>query len=344
VPVRALRAFLLTLCVLSLWGAAPAAADDGRPSRTVVRTADRAAPRSSKELVILVGGYAGMTSDGTFDVLIAGLWGDPRYEIRRFGALPEFPYDTTGALDANAASLTAEIRALGPRYAGVHLVTHSMGGVVADGALAQGLGVADGLRTYVAIAAPHAGSTFARAGQTVLALADDARDELAEGVRERTGHDLRAAALRDLATATPPAEVPGVTRLHVRIATDALVPRPDARDAGVETRSFLPATYFEGHGASLDDPQTLDAVQRVITSGRAPPDRRAAVLRAAADATDTLTGAAVITLVALGTACLGAYALGLRARRAVRRARADPWRRLALEVACGIFPPLRLLT
>ena len=41
-----------------------------------------------------------------------------------------FPYDTYGHLDANAASLIAQIRSIQADYNGVNIVSHSMGGAV----------------------------------------------------------------------------------------------------------------------------------------------------------------------------------------------------------------------
>ena len=161
----ALRAMLIALATLPAVGALVASADDGpprrpdatgRPSGTVLRqirplppsgavpdtsfsaTAPAAfaaipgAAAGARELVLFVGGMSSTLDDGTFAVLAGRLAGDPRYEVRRFGADPRYPYDTRQALDPSADALIAEIRERAPMYSGVDLVTHSMGGAVAQ--------------------------------------------------------------------------------------------------------------------------------------------------------------------------------------------------------------------
>src|SRR3989475_13302329 len=98
-------------------------------------------------------GYGSQVNDRAFDDLAARFPAD-RYDVRRLGDDPHFPYDTYGPLDASAAALTDQIRAVGPRYGGINIVSHSMGGAVVDRAFDDGLSAKDGVRTYVAIAAP----------------------------------------------------------------------------------------------------------------------------------------------------------------------------------------------
>ncbi|MGH2498571.1 MAG: esterase/lipase family protein, partial [Candidatus Limnocylindria bacterium] len=198
--VRALlRASWLTLALLPsllLGGALPASADD-RPRPTVLRLADPPPAAPDRELVIVVGGLGSDPADSGWDPLVARLRAEGRYEVRRFGAEPGYPYDSYGPLDGSARELAAQVRALAPRYAGVHLVGHSMGGAVIDRALAQGLGAGDGVRTYVALASPHQGATAAQIAATTLALAGDESIELRAALP--IPHDLASPAIQDLA-------------------------------------------------------------------------------------------------------------------------------------------------
>ncbi|MDQ2952558.1 MAG: hypothetical protein M3R54_09875, partial [Chloroflexota bacterium] len=129
------------------------------------QTAAPSAWPAPRELVVLVGGYQSCAcpDDGTFDALRDRLSGNDRFEVIRFGTDPRFPYDTYGPIGPNARNLRDEIRSASPQYSGVHIVTHSMGGVVADDAFAQGLSRDDGVISYVSWSAPHSGSDAARA-------------------------------------------------------------------------------------------------------------------------------------------------------------------------------------
>src|SRR5436309_7590249 len=84
------------------------------------------APAPKKELVMFVGGYGSRADDGAFDDLAARFPGD-RYDVRRLGEDPRFPYDTYGSVDANAQILIDEIRTVGRDYSAVNIVSHSMG-------------------------------------------------------------------------------------------------------------------------------------------------------------------------------------------------------------------------
>ena len=312
----ALFAFPLLLSL----GAA-ASADDGRPARTVERATELPPRRatSDRELVLLVGGLGSSANDATWDALLARYAGDPRYEVRRFGADPRFRYDTLGALEPNAARLRDEVRALAPRYSAVHLVTHSMGGAVADRAFAQGLSVADGVRTYVALAAPHNGATAARIAQGALAQAQDEAVEM-RAVAGLAMHDPAAPATRDLAIRRGPPPTRDVTRLDLRLATDLLVPGRDTRVAGVPSRVLLPSSRdtFEGHGGVLREPAVLDAVTATIATGTVAPDRRGALLREATGlVSNTADELALLLLLAAGLAAIVA-AVALRNAHGVR--------------------------
>lgn len=296
-------------------------ADDGRPARTVERATELPPRRATtdRELVLLVGGLGSSANDATWDALKARYAGDPRYEVRRFGADPRFPYDTLGALEPNAARLRQEVRALSPRYTGVHLVTHSMGGAVADRAFAQGLSAADGVRTYVALAAPHNGATAARIAQGALAQAQDEALEV-RAVVGAAVRDPAAPAARDLAARRVPAAVADVTRLDLRLATDLLVSGRDSRVPSVPSRVLLPSSLetLEGHGGVLREPAVLDAVTATIATGRVPPDTRGELLREATGlVSNTADELALLLLLAAALAAVLAASL-LRSARGIR--------------------------
>jgi hypothetical protein len=296
-----LRGSVIALALLSAGGFA-ASADDGRPPLTELRPGEiRSSPAPSlapssdplveiirapapkKELVLFVGGYGSQANDGAFDVL-ASRFPPDRYDVRRLGDDPRFPYDTYGGLDANAQVLTNEIRTIGGAYSAVNVVTHSMGGAVTDRAFANGLSSADGVRTYIAIAAPHSGADYARAPAFVLPIIGPVKDIVRAGA-VAAARDPESAAIRDLATARPVRPPAGVARVDVSLATDGFVNELDARDPGVPQRLFLPATpreLVDGHGGSLVNREIADLVVETIRTHQVPPDRRDVVTRLAA--------------------------------------------------------------
>lgn len=308
-------AAILAFPVLLFAGAA-ASADDG-PSRTVGRATELPPRRDTpKELVMLVGGLGSNASDGTWDTLVARYRDDPRFEVRRFGADPLYPYDTVGEISGNAVRLRDEIRSLAPRYTAVHLVTHSMGGAIADRAFAEGLSGGDGIRTYIALAAPHNGATAARVAQTSLALAGDESIEL-RAATSGLIHDPASPAVRDLAARPTAVPAAGSRRLDLRLATDLLVLGPDSHVRGVDSRTYLPSSFatIEGHGGILHDPAVVDLITTTIATGAPPPDRRGALLREA-------TGIASRTVDELAALLmLGAAAAALALAQALRMAR-----------------------
>jgi hypothetical protein len=297
-PGVLLRGSIVALALLSAGGFA-ASADDGRPPLTELRPGEirsspapsfapgsdlfvetLRAPAQKKELVLFVGGYGSQPNDGAFDELAARFSPD-RYDVRRLGDDPRFPYDTYGGLDANAQVLTNEIRTVGPDYTAVNVVTHSMGGAVTDRAFANGLSSADGVRTYIAIAGPHSGADYARAPAFVLPIIGPVKDIVRAGAVV-AARDPESAAIRDLATARPVRPPAGVARVDVSLATDGLVNEFDARDPGVPQRLFLPATpreVLDGHGGSLVNREVADLVVETIRTHQVPPDRRDLVTR-----------------------------------------------------------------
>lgn len=328
-----LRAICVAVALLPAAGAYPAAGDDGpprtdsaavRPSRTILRPlelpelAPESAPRQSdREVVILVAGIGSASSDGTWDALIARLRADPRYEIRRFGADPEHPYDTVGRLTESADALTAEVRELASRYRAIHLVAHSMGGAVVDTALARGLSADDGVQTYIALAAPHDGSTAARYAQLVARGAGDAGAEARALGSFVQGRDIAGPATADLArlqVRPPPA---GIARLDLRIASDITVIGRDARDPGIDSRILVPHgadEWIDGHGAITRDARALDLVTTTVARRAAPPDLRGSEIAEAARAS-RIADTAVPLALALLAVCLLAGCWALRRTR-----------------------------
>ena len=306
-----------------------ASADDGsplmpasasprvRPPIGVLRHVDAAqtavpttSPVSARELVVLVGGYESCAcpDDGTFDALTTRLAGDDRFVVIRFGTDPRFPYRTLGPIASSGRNLRDQIRAVSPEYAGIHIVTHSMGGVVADEAIAQGLSHDDGVISYVSWSAPHSGSDAARA----IALTRAVTGSAGGGLRESLlwlRMEADAPAVADLARAHPPAPPAGVVRLDLREANDLLVTARDAADPGVTSRILTGGV--EGHGGILKDPQAIDQTIRTIIERRVPPDVRSSALRIAAEQESQRVGEGVLVAVCVlaCVACLTAILL-----------------------------------
>jgi hypothetical protein len=283
-----------------------------RPPSGVLRhvdapTATPVSGRASggKELVVLVGGYQSCAcpDDGTFDPLRARLATVPDVDVVRFGADPRFPYDTFGAIEPSAINLRDQIRSVSDRYTAVHIVTHSMGGVVADRAFSNGLSRDDGVVTYVSWSAPHDGSDAAR-GLALARLVNGAGDGVVREGLLWLRMESDSPAVRDLARARAVAPPAGVVRLDLREATDVLVTARDARDPGVPTRVLTGAA--EGHGGILSDPQALDLTMRTIETRRIPPDQRSRALQAAAAAESERVGDVVLVAICVFalTACL----------------------------------------
>ncbi|MBI3522428.1 MAG: hypothetical protein HY071_04920 [Chloroflexi bacterium] len=307
--------WLLGLVVLVSFAPLVALAGDDTPRSTISRPVPNAPKR---ELILLVGGLDSYASDSAWDPVIARFSGDPRYEVRRFGALEEHPYRTNGSVEANARELVSEIRDLSPRYSAIHMISHSMGGPVVDRAFANGLSRSDGVRTYVALSAPHSGSTSARVAEALVVASGDARPEV--HALWSWAHDPHSDAVRELAhlkAAEPPN---GVTRLDLRLATDAVVLHDDARAPGVDSRTLLPrraGEVIEGHGTILSDPRALDLAKRTIATGVPPKDDRGLLLTVAARVVDALVAQYALAM------CLCLAVLTLYCARSLR-----PWRPL----------------
>jgi pimeloyl-ACP methyl ester carboxylesterase len=309
-----------------------------RPPLTVLRAAERVPPATSaprttttttattsapkRELIILVGGLGSGADGHVFDAFRARVASEGGYDVIRFGQ-DAGVYDTEGAVDANAEQLRDTVRSVSGGYGGVHIVTHSMGGVVADRAFALGLSASDGVTTYVAWAAPHDGAHAAAALQNTLTVSGPARQDTR--VFTAQYRDPDSPAVRDLARARAPAPPQGVARLDLRLATDVLVSTADASDPGVASRILLPATIgeLEGHGGILQSKEAFDLTIATIRTRAVPPDERGMALRAASGAVaQTIDNHAQLVLVGVCALCLfGGF--GTLVHRTFRRAL--PW-------------------
>jgi len=270
-----------------------------RPPITVLRASVTAPPAPApsidapagatgpkRQLIVLVGGLGTDKEPGgnPFKNLQARI-PSGTYDVLRFGT--DFgTYDTYAPIEDNARRLRDSIRSVSGDYEVIHIVTHSLGGNVADQAFNLGLSRADGVTTYVSWSAPHDGAHGARLARTALTLSGPARDDTRGVATSLQLHDPDTAAVRDLATlrAIPPP--PGVVRLDLRLATDAIVSSRDSRDPGVESRVLLPSSLreWEGHGGILHSEEALDLTLSTIRQKSVPPDDRGIVLRRASEA------------------------------------------------------------
>jgi PGAP1-like protein len=260
--------------------------------------------------VIFVGGYGSSAKDGAFDELATRFPSD-RYKTIRFGEDPAFPYDTYGPLDESAGTLAAQIRAVAPQYSSVSIVSHSMGGAVADRAFSSGLSRSDGVQTYVAIAAPHNGADLARFPSYLLPRIKPVANIVRAFFLVFT-RDPDSDASRDLAGLRPSGPPPGVTRLDISLATDGFVNARDAFDPGVQQRVLMPASLLEtveGHGGSLASRSVGDLVAETVSTNRVPPERRGAAIVVLAGV--LWAASEKLALLILGLLCIGAIGLCL---------------------------------
>ena len=267
-----------------------------RPPRTVLRATVTAAPAAvpsvvasggaasaARELIVLVGGLGShkQPDRNPFEELQKRLPG-ATYDVLRFGT--DFGvYNTYDPIDESALNLRDGIRSVSGGYDAVHIVTHSLGGNVADRAFALGLSASDGVTTYVAWAAPHDGARAARAARAALTVSGPARSDARDLAMSVNLHDPESAAVRDLARIRAIAPPAGVVRLDLRLATDGVVRSTDATDPGVDSRVLLPGALreWDGHGGILQNEQALDLTLATIAQKAVPPDDRGGLLRAA---------------------------------------------------------------
>jgi hypothetical protein len=294
------------------------------PTPSVVAPGTVASPK--RELIVLVGGLGThmRPNDNPFQNLQARIPSDT-YDVMRFGT--DFGvYDTYDSIDENALHLRDSIRSVSGGYDAVHIVTHSLGGNVADRAFELGLSSSDGVSTYVAWSAPHDGAHAARVAQAALTLSGPAREDTREVAVSMNIHDPETAAVRDLARIRAVAPPPGVVRLDLRLATDEVVSSSDARDPGVDSRVLLPGSprEWEGHGGILQNEQALDLTLATIKQKAVPVDNRGIVLRAASQLISDRTSGLVDGLADVGIGLLTAMILWGGYRALIRRSLSGP--------------------
>lgn len=291
------RSLLVGACVGLglLLASGPAAADDGplsgvdlavRPPTTILRPLSLGpvvgpAREHLGECIVTVGGLGSDPTDPKdrpFDRLLEPYLKDPRYRVIPFGTEAGFAYATRGAVNANAKVLRDQVRAIAPGCAAIHVVAHSMGGLVADRAFARGLSSDQRVATYMPMSAPHNGATLAKAVQHVVTMDADLAGDLRTTASALGVHDPDSPAVRDLARSWRPPRPPrGVSAARIYMATDVLVPLWDAASPGWELRVYPPddPTDGEGHGATLRDERVHRIVREAIERRAVPIDERA---------------------------------------------------------------------
>ncbi len=282
---RASGTAVLVTLLLALALPGPAHADggcgaSGRPACTVIRplapTEPGPAALGAPDCVVQIGGL-GSTADSTaraFD----GLTVDGT-------ETSVLDYDALGRIAAAAEALRAHVARIRDGCAAIHLVAHSMGGVVADRAFSKGLSSADRVVTYIPLASPHNGSSLARHLCGVGEVDPDYADLLRQVSVLLDVPDPTAAAICDLARVQPPRPPRGVETSRLRLVTDPLVLRRDHVAAYFDVRELLPleAAEVEGHGGILQSAQSREIVLRSIEQRAIPGDERAADQRLMAE-------------------------------------------------------------
>lgn len=282
---RASGTAVLVVLLLTLTLPDPAQADGGcgapgRPACTVLRpkTPPAAGPTGlgAADCVVHIGGL-GSTADST---------------ERAFSALTidgaetsALEYDALGKIAAAGETLRAHVARISDRCGAIHLVAHSLGGVVADRAFSKGLSAADRVVTYIPLASPHNGSAMARDLCGVGEVDPDYADLLRRVAALLHLPDPTAEAICDLARVRPPRPPRGVETARLRLVTDPLVLRSDHVGAYFDVRELLPLedTEFEGHGGILRSPQAREIIRRSIEQRAIAADDRGEDERVAAE-------------------------------------------------------------
>ncbi len=282
----ALLPVLMVAAALPVWadGGPACGALPGRPTCTILRPLPpplRQPPPTAPECIVAVGGLGSRNDDPAFRELLAPFGGDPRYEIHRFGGPAEdpstFPYDTYGAVSVNGLHLRRFVRSLSDRCQAIHVVTHSMGGAVADRAFSMGLSTADGVVTYLPLSGPHNGAMVARYLRGLVERDEHFAEATSVISQALHVHDPTTPAVRDLALIRPPRPVRDVIELRQRLADDAFVYLPDNWDRRFEVRDRLPDAQLielDGHGGSLQNAEIRATTAHVIRRLEIPPDDR----------------------------------------------------------------------
>jgi hypothetical protein len=245
----------------------------GRPACTVLRpippTTSAPSPLGAGDCVLEVGGL-GSTADETgraFEDLVGDLDG-----VR----VETLEYDTLGKIAVGADVLRDHARGLARSCAAVHILAHSMGGVVADRAFSKGLSAADGIATYVPLASPHNGATAARELCGIGEIDPGYAELLRQVAALLDLADPTAEAICDLARVTPARAPRGVASARLRLVTDPLVLRRDHVAPHRDVRELLPAgpAELEGHGGILRNAEARAIVRGSIEDRSVPIDER----------------------------------------------------------------------
>ena len=274
---RASGTAVLVALVLSLALPVPANADGGcgargRPACTVLRPVAAGAPGpatlGAPDCVVQIGGL-GSTADSS-----ARAFEGLAVEGTETSVLD---YDALGQIAAAAEALRAHVARIQDGCGAIHLVAHSMGGVVADRAFSKGLSSADRVRTYIPLASPHNGSSLARRLCGVGELDPGYADLLRQVSALLDVPDPTAAAICDLARVRPARPPRGVATARLRLVTDPLVLRRDHTAAYFDVRELLPLeeAEVEGHGGILESAQAREMVRRAVEERAIPRDDRA---------------------------------------------------------------------
>lgn len=283
---RASGTAVLVILLLTLTLPDPAQADGGcgapgRPACTVLRPAAPPAPGptglGALDCVVHIGGL-GSTADST-ERAFSGLIVDGT-------ATSVLRYDALGKIAAAGEALRAHVARLSDGCGAIHLVAHSLGGVVADRAFSKGLSAADRVVTYIPLASPHNGSAMARD----LCGVGDVDADYAHLLRRVAAlldvPDPTAEAICDVARVRPPRPPRGLETARLRLVTDPVVLRRDHVATYFDVRELLPFedAEIEGHGGILRSPQTREIVRRSIEQRSIAGDDRGADQRVVAEA------------------------------------------------------------
>ena len=282
---RASGTAVLVILLLTFTLPDPALADGGcgapgRPACTVLRpTAPEATGPTglgAPDCVVHVGGL-GSTVDST-ERAFSGLTID--------GAETSvLEYDALGKIAAAGEALRAHVARISGRCGAIHLVAHSLGGVVADRAFSKGLSAADRVVTYIPLASPHNGSAMARDLCGVGNVDPDYAELLRQVAALLDVPDPTAEAICDLARVRPPRPPRGVETARLRLVTDPVVLRRDHVAEYFDVRELLPLedAEIEGHGGILRSTRAREIVRRSIEQRSIAADDRGVDQRVAAE-------------------------------------------------------------
>lgn len=256
----------------------------GRPACTILRPSRQPDPVAmrpaigSSECIVLVGGLGSPTDhdDRFFAPVLGELDADARFRQYRFGVDGAGSFDTSGAISRNGEQLRSLIHRLSSECPAIHVLSHSMGGAVADRAFSMGDLANDGVVSYVALAAPHNGATGARAVRPAVEADTLFAAGLSATTRAVAIHDPTTDAVRDLSRLRAPRPVRDIEAVRLRLVTDEFVLRRDNADRRVDVRDYLPTSTWqlEGHGQVVHNETVQQVVRTTIATHRVPAEER----------------------------------------------------------------------